>query len=253
MLVQEKMKQEKTFVKSTPSAFISVIFALLAAGCTSLPNREVPHELGVKQVPGKSEGHPAEFVFCDMNGGAWSCEAATPKTPVSFVSVKHSDDKPITGIVRDSLKVATSDGGVSALDKQKQTSSSQRKTDSKKSPSQPENTKAVPAVPPVAVVYFDFDSSVITADAKLTLLAALDELSSKGVEIHGYTDNVGSEPYNNWLGLRRANKVKDFFETAKSTATQIEAYGHGLCCYAEPNGTAEQRAKNRRVEVYAVD
>src|SRR5690606_39311023 len=87
MLVQVKMNREKNYVKSTPSAFISVIFALLAAGCTNLPNREIPHELGVKQVPGMAEGHPAEYVFCDMQGGARGWEAATPRKHIKYVAV----------------------------------------------------------------------------------------------------------------------------------------------------------------------
>lgn len=231
MLVQVKMNREKNYVKGTPSAFISVIFALLTAGCTSLPNREIPHELGVKQVPGMAEGHPAEYVFCDMKGGAWGCEEATPKTPIKYVAVDHGDTTPITDAIKGAIK-----GLASAATEGANFSE-----------------KAVPNVPPVAVVYFDFDSSIIKADAKLTLLDALVKLEGRSIELHGYTDNVGSETYNNWLGLRRAKKVKEFFEMANSTATQIDAYGHGLCCYAEPNGTDEQRAKNRRVEIYVTD
>lgn len=255
MLVQVKMNREKNYVKSTPSAFISVIFALLAAGCTSLPNREIPHELGVKQVPGMAEGHPAEYVFCDMKGGAWGCEEATPKTPIKYVAVDHGDTTPITDAIKGAIKGAASAATEAAAEAVTGTASNTQPalTPGANEEQAKASEKAVPNVPPIAVVYFDFDSSIIKADAKLTLLDALVDLEGKSVELHGYTDNVGSETYNNWLGLRRANKVKEFFKMANSTATQIEAYGHGLCCYAAPNGTDEQRAKNRRVEIYVTD
>lgn len=255
MLVQVKMNREKNYVKSTPSAFISVIFALLAAGCTSLPNREIPHELGVKQVPGMAEGHPAEYVFCNMKGGAWGCEEATPKTPIKYVAVDHGDTTPITDAIKGAIKglaSAATEGATEAV--ADATANTQPAITRSVNDSQANfSEKAVPNIPPVAVIYFDFDSSIINADAKLTLLDAFVKLEGKSIELHGYTDNVGSETYNNWLGLRRAKKVKEFFEMANSTAAQIEAYGHGLCCYAAPNGTDEQRAKNRRVEIYVTD
>ena len=186
-----------------------------------------------------AESHPAEYVFCDMKGGFWGCEEATPKTPIKYVAVEHGDTTPITDAVKGVIKGAANTQIAVTPGSNEEPAES--------------NEKPVSSVPPIAVVYFDFDSSIIKADAKLTLLDALVDLEGKSVELHGYTDNVGSETYNNWLGLRRANKVKEFFKTANSTATQIEAYGHGLCCYAAPNGTDEQRAKNRRVEIYVTD
>ncbi|HAS8209831.1 TPA: hypothetical protein I7693_19625, partial [Vibrio vulnificus] len=55
-------------------------------------------------MPGVSEQHPSEFVFCDMNGGAWGCEKTTPKTPVSYVPVSSGKEKPITDLVKGAIK-----------------------------------------------------------------------------------------------------------------------------------------------------
>lgn len=223
------------------------MFVLPLAGCASLPSREIPRELSVKQIPEKGEGHPAEYVFCDMRGGAWGCEEATPKTSIKSVAVNHGETTRITDAIKGVIKGAVSSTTRSPVNAKPTFKPSNNKSRVKAS------EKAVPNVPPIAVVYFDFDSSIINADAKLTLLNALVQLKGKSVELHGYTDNIGSETYNNGLGLRRANKVKESFSAVNSTATQIETYGHGLCCYAAPNSTEKQRAKNRRVEIYVTD
>ena len=218
--------------------FISVIFVLLA-GCSSIPNRVVPNALGIKQVPGKSADHPAEYVFCDIKGGAWGCEQVTPKTPFQKSSAEKGSEQPITSVVQKAIKNLSKDARIKEKDNVKKTSSF--------------NQKDVPTIPPIASVYFGFDSSILSASAKISLLDELKKLDGKTIELHGYTDNVGTEKYNNWLGVRRANIVKEFFNKANSSASQIDAFGHGLCCYSEPNGTEEQRAKNRRVEIYIID
>lgn len=212
--------------------YISAIFAFLIVGCTNLPSREVPNELGVKQVPGASEEHPSEFVFCDMNGGAWGCEKTTPKTPVSYILVDSGDDKPISDLVKGAIKEIS---GSSAQSVENMAIS------------------AISGLEPLEIVFFDFDSAELNAKAKITLLNILPEISGKKILINGYTDSVGSESYNKQLGLSRAQSVKDFFIKAKSDATEIETFGNGLCCYLEPNRTEEQRAKNRRVEIFVVN
>lgn len=209
------------------------------AGCsTKLPSREVPNELGVKQVQGVVEGHPAEFIFCDVQGGVWGCESSTPKTAIQTLPAADRPRSTITSAVKTVI-------GESA----------KKPKHVNESPKVPAafDEQPIPDSSPLATVYFDFDSSVLGAKAKLALLDLLNDLGGKNVEVHGYTDSVGSEPYNNWLGKRRADKVKTFFETADSSASSVKAFGHGLCCYAEPNSTEEQRAKNRRVEVYVTD
>lgn len=255
------MKQQKHVANSTRSAFIGAISVLLAAGCTTLnlPNRELPHELGVKQVPGRDESHPAEYVFCDINGGAWACETVTPKTPIQTLSVEPGGDQPMTRAVHEAIKhlplgpstdSVKAVASVSAAAVEPTTPDNQATSQNKATPGA---EKAVPANPPVAVIHFDFNSLDLKADAKLTLLEVLGKVSGKTVELHGYTDSLGKARYNRELSLRRANAVKAFFETAHTTAAQIATFGHGSCCTAVPNDTAAQRAENRRVEIVLID
>ena len=63
-------------------------------------------------------------------------------------------------------------------------------------------------------VYFDYDSASIRADARTTLKANSQAISShsewKTITLEGHTDERGSEEYNLALGERRANAVMQY-------------------------------------------
>lgn len=65
----------------------------------------------------------------------------------------------------------------------------------------------------------------------------------------GYTDDVGSEETNLDLSARRADAVRAFFSQHGLSATMMETVGRGEADPIADNGTAQGRAKNRRVEV----
>lgn len=77
-------------------------------------------------------------------------------------------------------------------------------------------------IAPKAVVFFAFDSDVLTAEAKqilLTNLAGLDE----PLVISAYADKVGTEEYNKALKTRRAEAVKQFLiDELKMDASRIQ-------------------------------
>lgn len=75
---------------------------------------------------------------------------------------------------------------------------------------------------PKAVVFFDFDSAVLTAEAKEELLKNLAGLNEPLV-VSAYTDKVGSEEYNADLREKRAQAVVDFLtQELKLDASQIQ-------------------------------
>jgi len=202
-----------------------------------LPHRTPPAELGVKQQRQTEPTTPGEFIFCSPTGGAWPCQGATQKTLSADagkkIDLSGSSQRGVSGssvntAVKDALSKITPSFKVLPGEKE------------------------IPNSPPLAVVEFDFDSSKLRADAKLKLIDALPLLKGKKLEIHGYTDNVGGKPYNNKLGQKRADAVLLFIKSGE-VADSMSAYGHGLCCYKVPNDTEEQRATNRRVEVYATN
>jgi|GEM_PF-1659922 len=78
------------------------------------------------------------------------------------------------------------------------------------------------SIAPKAVVFFAFDSDVLSDEAKEALLTALAGLNEPLV-ISAYTDNVGTEEYNAKLKARRAEAVKQFLvDELKLDASQIQ-------------------------------
>jgi outer membrane protein OmpA-like peptidoglycan-associated protein len=133
-------------------------------------------------------------------------------------------------------------------------------------------TTAAPPPPPVPVVpkgeavtlergkafilegvNFERNSSYLTKEAKTTLeraVRALRDNPEVRVEIVGHTDNIGSKKYNDWISLRRADRVKSWLVSKGISATRITTAGVGFSEPIATNDTPEGRAKNRRIEFH---
>jgi OmpA-OmpF porin, OOP family len=68
------------------------------------------------------------------------------------------------------------------------------------------------------------------------------------VEIGGHTDSDGSDAFNLELSRRRAEAVAAFLVRAGAPASRIEPVGFGANMPLAPNDSAENKAKNRRIE-----
>ncbi len=69
------------------------------------------------------------------------------------------------------------------------------------------------------------------------------------VEVAGHTDSEGDELYNASLSLSRALAVRDYLIGVGVDPARITARGYGESEPIADNGTAEGRARNRRVEL----
>lgn len=69
------------------------------------------------------------------------------------------------------------------------------------------------------------------------------------LRVVGYTDNVGKERTNRQVSLARAQAVKDYLVAQGVDADRIETNGMGSTEPLVANDTADNRAKNRRVEL----
>jgi OOP family OmpA-OmpF porin len=67
--------------------------------------------------------------------------------------------------------------------------------------------------------------------------------------ITGYTDDKGSDIYNQALGYRRAQSVQDYFKSKGVTAEKITLDSKGEKEPAENNSTDVGRSKNRRASI----
>ncbi len=77
----------------------------------------------------------------------------------------------------------------------------------------------------------------------------LEEFDKTIIAVAGYTDNIGSDAYNQTLSEQRAKSVADYLQGKKVVAARFEVIGFGEKSPIADNGTAEGRALNRRVEL----
>lgn len=101
-------------------------------------------------------------------------------------------------------------------------------------------------------VLFDFGKYSLKPDAKIKLakvsgiLMAYPDLK---VQVEGYTDNVGSDEFNQNLSEQRADTVRSFLVSQGVPQQNIAAQGYGKSDPIADNSTASGRAQNRRVQM----
>jgi choice-of-anchor C domain-containing protein len=104
-----------------------------------------------------------------------------------------------------------------------------------------------------AEILFDTGESALrpAATAALEQLAALiREHPELPIEIEGHTDSVGTRAYNERLSRERAESVKRWLVSRAGVAeARMTTRGFGPARPVAPNGSAEGRQQNRRVEV----
>lgn len=107
-------------------------------------------------------------------------------------------------------------------------------------------------------VKFSFDQNDIPSEAA----TMLDDLASKVkgldktayLEIEGHTDNVGSEAYNQELGLKRAEAVRNYLAANGGLPLHaMNVISFGEKNPVADNGSKDGRAKNRRVVIRVLE
>jgi len=81
------------------------------------------------------------------------------------------------------------------------------------------------------------------------LAVFLSEYPDKTVLIEGFTDNTGTDAFNQGLSERRAASVESALIQAGVSPGRISTVGYGKARPIADNGTAEGRLRNRRVEI----
>ena len=101
-------------------------------------------------------------------------------------------------------------------------------------------------------VLFDFNKYTLKPDAREKLakvsgiLLAYPNLK---VQVEGYTDNIGSDDYNQKLSEERADSVKDYLVSQSVPQNDVTAEGYGKSDPVADNSTAAGRSQNRRVQL----
>jgi len=101
-------------------------------------------------------------------------------------------------------------------------------------------------------VKFGFDTSDLSPEAKAAIDEFAAQLKSQNqgvyIEIQGHTDSVGSEKYNEELGLLRAEAVRRYLsQQHQFPLHRINVISYGETAAVADNSSREGRSQNRRV------
>jgi peptidoglycan-associated lipoprotein len=101
-------------------------------------------------------------------------------------------------------------------------------------------------------VKFGFDTSDLSPEAQAALDQFADQIKQQNqnvyIEIQGHTDNVGSEKYNEELGMLRAESVRRYLNQKHNFPLhRINVISYGETAAVADNSTRQGRAQNRRV------
>jgi peptidoglycan-associated lipoprotein len=101
-------------------------------------------------------------------------------------------------------------------------------------------------------VKFGFDTSDLSPEGQAAIDEFAENLKSQNknvyIEIQGHTDSVGSEKYNEELGLLRAESVRRYLNQKHGFPLhRINVISYGETAAVADNNTREGRGQNRRV------
>ena len=117
--------------------------------------------------------------------------------------------------------------------------------------------KRLPPPPPFVLTGVNFDTGKATIRPESlprldVVVEFMKHKKSARVEISGHTDNVGNPKSNKALSAKRAEACRAYLISMGIDGSRITAVGHGAERPVAPNDTAENREKNRRIEVVEV-
>lgn len=104
-------------------------------------------------------------------------------------------------------------------------------------------------------VQFEIGSAKLTDEAQKILDEVAIEMKKYPkvkIEIHGHTDNTGSNELNDALSLKRAESVKDYLFNQGIDGDRMLTKGFGFSMPIASNDTDAGRAENRRIEFVIV-
>lgn len=103
-------------------------------------------------------------------------------------------------------------------------------------------------------IHFETDSAELDAVNAAKLAELSDRIRNEKVclNLDGYVDSTGKELFNKLLSKKRAEKVAWFLGLMGIDSSRMKAFGRGKRNPAGNNKTSEGRAKNRRVEISAI-
>ncbi len=106
-------------------------------------------------------------------------------------------------------------------------------------------------MPRLGPIRFEFDSVVLSAEARATLdaLAAWMNRNQARVLVEGHADERGTTEYNVALGQRRAQVIADYLARLGVSSSRVETISYGEERPAVAGAGEDAWAQNRRGEI----
>jgi outer membrane protein OmpA-like peptidoglycan-associated protein/thioredoxin-related protein len=102
-------------------------------------------------------------------------------------------------------------------------------------------------------ILFALNSAKIQENTKIILSEIkkyyINRLTYSDIIIEGYTDDIGTNEYNQILSQKRANSIASYFVSEGLSKQKVKTIGYGKKKPIVENNSDENRAKNRRVEI----
>lgn len=104
---------------------------------------------------------------------------------------------------------------------------------------------------PGNITFASDSSAIVTAFYPVLndVAKVLNRYDKTKLSIEGHTDSQGDEQYNQNLSMMRANSVANYLESTSVLSTRLQTLGFGESQPIASNGNAQDRSKNRRVEL----
>ena len=102
---------------------------------------------------------------------------------------------------------------------------------------------------------FVFNKDILVEESKQLLIDLTNVLKKHPnikIRIEGHTDNIGSDDYNQYLSIMRANAVKKYLIEHGISKYRLTTKGFGESSPIADNSTEKGRAQNRRIEFKVV-
>jgi outer membrane protein OmpA-like peptidoglycan-associated protein len=119
-------------------------------------------------------------------------------------------------------------------------------------PPPPPQPRQTPSTARNYLVFFDFNKSDLTENARSVVDQAAANAKSNNVtrlNVTGYTDTVGSDAYNMRLSRRRAESVASELEAQGVPSSDIAIFAKGKHDLLVPTGDGVREPQNRRVQI----
>lgn len=106
------------------------------------------------------------------------------------------------------------------------------------------------------IIYFDFGKYELKSNVHPVIDKIINEMDNNKnyhLEIKGYTDDIGSDLFNNELSIKRAEEVRNYILSKGIDSSRIIITGKGEEEPLNDNSTYQNRALNRRVEFSLIE